>query len=399
VRFHHHLAIPGGQGASFGPQDLRRQYNAQPLLDLGYVGQDQKTVVLSTALPPGTEVNPLDVQYFYKNISDVKAPLVINTMFNPQRDYDRQRGGASEFELDVEMHSVGVPGATSITLEVSPASEVFTAGADDIVNHMADATAVSVSLGLCEEGEQQNDTATGTNEIATMHQSVIQGTMEGQSWSAASGDNGANDCGNNTASVDFPSSIPEMIAAGGVMPTASNPFNKNGAILSYTDETAWGGGFGAGGGGISVLFPLPAYQTALSSLGSMRLSPDIALIAGGVGVVTDSSGIPGQLDPVLGTSVASPLSAGFFALIASYQGCRLGDPHAALYQMGLIQADGGTAVFHDITTGNISQGSVMGARGGAGVRHGHRLGRVRRAGDGAELAGLPAAASARRRRR
>jgi hypothetical protein len=366
VRLKHHMNIPGYPTPSFGPQDLRRQYNAQTLHNMGYVGQNLKTVVLSTALPPGTEVNPLDIQYFYTNISDVKAPLVINTIFNPSRDYDRQRGGASEFELDLEMHSVGVPGAAQITLEVSPASQVFTIGANDIVNNFPDAAAVSVSLGLCEAGERQNDIATGTNEINIMHQAVTQGTMEGQTWSAASGDNGANDCGDGSLSVDFPSTIPEMIAAGGTQPSSSNPFNANGAILMWTDETTWNQFGGATGGGVSSVFAIPDYQLPLMNLSTSRMTPDIALIAGGPGVVTDSSGLPGQLDPVLGTSVASPLSAGFFALIASYQGCRLGDPHAALYQMGLIQADGGTPVFHDITTGNNSVGGVTGPSAGPG---------------------------------
>ena len=341
-------------------------YNSQPLLDQGVVGNGLRTVVLSTALPPGTEVNPLDVQYFYQNVSDVKAPLHINTIFNPMNDFDRQRGGATEFELDVEMHSVGVPGASQIVLEVSPASEVFTTGANDIANNFADAAAVSISLGICEKDEQLNDTQLHIDEISMLRQTVIQGTMEGQTWSAASGDNGANDCGNNTLSVDFPAVIPEMIAAGGVMPASSNPWDSNAAIPTWVPETTWGGNFGAGGGGLSTIFPLPSYQVPLMGLGTMRMIPDIALIAGGPGVWTDSSGQPGQLDPVLGTSVASPLSAGFFALIASYQGCRLGDPHAALYQMGLNQADGGTAVFHDITTGNINQGSVMGPAAAVG---------------------------------
>ncbi len=356
----------GGNLVTFGPQDLRAQYNSKPLLDQGYVGQGQKTVVLSTALPSGTGVNPLDVQYFYQNLSDAKAPLIINTLPNPQNDTDRERDGASEFELDVEMHSVGVPGATSITLEVSPASEVFTTGAMDIANNMDDATAVSISLGLCEKGEVQNDTQLGLNEIPTLRAAVIQGTMEGQTWSAATGDNGANDCGDNTLSVDFPSTIPEMVAAGGTQATPA--WNSNHAITSYSAETAWNAGtnFGAAGGGVSTLYDRPDYQLALGMPGTMRLTPDISLVAGNPAVATDSDGAPADLSPVEGTSVASPLSAGFYALIASRQGCRLGDPHAALYALGLAQLDGGPVVFHDITTGNLNQGTVIGPVASAG---------------------------------
>ncbi len=69
---------------------------------------------------------------------------------------------------------------------------------------------------------------------------------------------------------------------------------------------------------------------------------------------------------MLGTSVASPLSAGMFALIASRLGCRLGDVHAALYALGAAQQTGGAAVFHDITSGNLSYDNVTGPSAAAG---------------------------------
>lgn len=368
IRFSHHLQMPGNMPASFGPQDLRRFYGLQPLLDQGYVGQGQKTVVLSTALPPGKGVSTMAVNYFFQSISDATAPFLQRVLPNPANDFDNQSGGNLEFELDLMMQSVGAPGADSITLEVPPASQVFTLGANDIVNNLSTATSVSISLGLCEQGEQQNDLQTGQNEIGALRNAVIQGTTEGQTWSAASGDNGANDCRNGTTvAVDFPSSIPEMVAAGGsALPTPT--WDSSLAVAAYQQEVTWNDGAqgGAAGGGRSVLFPIPAYQTALALGGTGRSVPDISLMSGRPGVAVASALPPGQLGPVEGTSVASPLSAGFFALIASRVGCRLGDVHSALYALGIAQRDGGSAVFHDITSGNLTVGSVVGPSAGPG---------------------------------
>jgi hypothetical protein len=365
VRTRHHLDI-GNNTRSLGPQDLRRFYGIQPLLDQGFVGQGQRTVVLSTALPPGSDVNPADVQYFYRSIADVSTPFRTHVAPNPQQDFDTQPGGASEFELDVEMHAVSLPGAESITLEVSPASEVFTTGANDIANNLSTATAVSISLGICEAGQLQNDMQLGTNEFQALRNAVIQGTMEGQTWSAATGDNGANDCRNGSLSVDFPSDIPEMIGAGGSM-ISTPAWNGSGALLAYGQETTWNGGNngGAAGGGLSIVFQRPSYQDGLGFPDAGRVIPDIALIAGVPGVAVDST-TPGQLEPVQGTSVSSPLSAGMFALLASKVGCRQGDIHSILYALGNAQADGGAVVFHDITTGNLTNGGVTGPSAKAG---------------------------------
>ncbi len=366
VRYQRRIAMGGNSSPALGPQDLRRFYGLQPLLDQGYVGQGQKLVVLSTATPPGNGADPVVINYFLRNISNVQTPFVVRNLPNPQNDFDPQSGAGLEFDLDVEMQSVGVPDADSITLLVAPASEVFTTGANDIANNLPDTTSVSISLGLCEKGAKSNDQITGLDEIGALRQAVIQGVTEGQTWSAASGDTGADDCRDKSGpAVDFPSSIPEMVAAGGSMISAP-AWNSSSALTAYQQEVTWNGAQGgAGGGGISILFPVPAYQAGLTLGGQGRSVPDLALISGPPAVAVDDQ-VSGQLDPVQGTSVASPLSAGFFALIASRVGCRLGDVHATLYALGLAQQDGGAQVFHDITSGNLTLNGITGPSAGPG---------------------------------
>jgi MYXO-CTERM domain-containing protein len=365
-RFHHRMWDSYGD-TSLGPQDLRAQYDVWPVLDAGFYGQGQDLIVLSEAEAPGKEVQAADIAYFYLNVSDADVTFSENVLANPDGDYDIEDDGRLEFELDSEMQSVGSPGAKSIMLEVAPASEVFSVGVQDIVNNYPNATAISISLGLCES----DVTAFGDQGVTAMRQGVMQGVAEGQTWSAASGDNGADDCEVNQApaTVDFPCVIPEIVAMGGsqIDPVT---FDQNIALNSTQTEEVWndfelfGPGGGAGGGGISTLFKAPAYQSSFGLTG--RSVPDLSLIAGSPSTIAVTNR-PGWFGPIDGTSVASPLSAGFFGLIASGVGCRLGDPHTVLYNMGAGQVDGGGAVvFNDIVSGDNSADGVTGFAAAAG---------------------------------
>ncbi len=156
----------------------------------------------------------------------------------------------------------GRPGPRASRLVVPPASEVFTpTGVNHIVNVIPTATAVSVSLGICEPAVQAEEAGLP----ATFQQLLKQGLAEGQTWSAASGDEGSDACQNGqTRSVDFPASIPEMVAMGGTQVSSPN-WDSSDALTVYQTETAWNGGQGggAGGGGTSSLFLVPSYQLGL----------------------------------------------------------------------------------------------------------------------------------------
>jgi MYXO-CTERM domain-containing protein len=361
-RWHHN--IKSGSANTFGPQDLRRFYDADTLLNAGWVAQGQKSVVLSTQTAANDPLAKDSMEYYLRNISDVRTPFIIDVMPGAQNDPDPQPGASVEFALDVEMQSVGNVNGTAIVLLVSPASTVFSIGANGVVNRHPDATTVSISLGTCEPNLSQQPGI-----ASALQNAVIQGTMEGQTWFAASGDNGAKDCvfsqGQTMPAVDFPSDVPEMMAAGG---SEVKPFNvdANGAVAGYQQEIVWNDGNqgGAAGGGLSAVFALPAYQLGLVPDGG-RSVPDIAMIAGLPGVAVLDTSPPGSFESpaVEGTSVASPLSAGLFALIASRVGCRLGDVHSALYAIG-VAADAGA--FHDITSGNLTFSGITGPSAGPG---------------------------------
>jgi subtilase family serine protease len=124
---------------------------------------------------------------------------------------------------------------------------------------------------------------------------------KGISVFVATGDNGSNDgVGGTRAYVDFPSSSPNAIACGGTaLICPNNTYDSN------TRETAWS----SGGGGVSVMFSKPSYQSSVNASG--RATPDISANADpstGVAYIVN-----GSWYVFGGTSVAAPTIAAYFA--------------------------------------------------------------------------------------
>ncbi len=124
VRFHHYIQTGAGQPA-FGADDLRAFYNMASLVTSNGAA-DVQTVVIGTQEQSGPPAAS-DVSYYYQNVSSASAKYNPISLPNPNGDYDQQ-GANQEYELDVEMQSVGAPKATNINLVLSPASEVFATG-------------------------------------------------------------------------------------------------------------------------------------------------------------------------------------------------------------------------------------------------------------------------------
>lgn len=146
---------------------------------------------------------------------------------------------------------------------------------------------------------------------------------------AASGDYGS---GDNVplpgVYVNFPSSSPNVTAVGG-----TSLICPNSVYDSSTVETAWTNG----GGGISAKFLKPSYQQNINSIG--RSTPDIASCSDpATGIVFR---INNQYYIIGGTSVASPLIAGFLAAI-NYK--KFINP--------ILYTISNTPSFHDITSGS-----------------------------------------------
>ena len=171
-------------------------------------------------------------------------------------------GPGGEAELDIENISALAPASTIDVFE-APNS---TWGALDTYAAIANAdnaSVVSTSWGICETDLQTG--APGTQEAESLI--FEQTAAQGQTVFAASGDDGSDDCANQAAapsapdlSVDDPSSQPDVTSVGGTT------FVNTGEPPS---EIVWNDGRagGAGGGGISETWAMPAWQRASGAPG------------------------------------------------------------------------------------------------------------------------------------
>ena len=164
---------------------------------------------------------------------------------------------------------------------------------------------------------------------------------QGQSMLQASGDSGAYETG-----VTTPADDPNLTVVGGTnLATA-------GAGGPWQSETAWSGS----GGGVSRVYPIPAYQQGLTmsangGSATMRNLPDVALTADIQMFLIQNNG---AAVVVGGTSAAAPLWAGFIALVNQQAAVgakpRLGFLNPLLYALG--KGSRYSADFNDIRSGN-----------------------------------------------
>ena len=168
-----------------------------------------------------------------------------------------------------------------------------------------------------------------------------QARAQGQAILVASGDRGPSDCA--CGGFGLLASSPLVTAVGGTMPAPV--LDANGTATGYGTESVWNDGAGASSGGGRTTFPRPLYQRGV---GRRRTIPDVAFPASSVYPII----LRGQRLLVGGTSAAAPAWAGVVARVAQLRGRRVGFLNPALYRLGRVQQRGGTAVFHDVVTGN-----------------------------------------------
>ena len=304
---------------------------------------------------------------------------------------------ALEVSLDVQWAHAIAPQA-NIVLVTTPTAEILgvqgfpqmmSALQYVIDNHLADV--VSMSLGAA-EGTFHN----GTAALEQMRDVLLSAQANHVTVLASTGDNGTanfykepvkNPAEIPYPSVNWPASDPLVTAVGGTY-LCTDPANVNSRTVDSVDPPAkcraFPGvaevGWTFAGGGYSILFPRPAFQSTLpagssfvgSSAGApppnfnMRGIPDVAYQASaGTGILvystvpfTSTSGPGcGGASPcsigwyvVGGTSIGAPQWAGLVALADQVAGGRLGHINPALYAIGADPSKYANDFF-DITTG------------------------------------------------
>ncbi|MEM0140413.1 MAG: protease pro-enzyme activation domain-containing protein, partial [Thermoplasmatales archaeon] len=341
--------------SAFPATYLQSVYNETGLYSMGSMGQNATIGILDFY---GNPYIKGELQY-YDQLLGLPAPPSFKIV--PIGPYDPNMGIVTgwdeEISLDVEMSHTMAPMA-NITLYIANGNIPLGSVIAYIVQQDAVNT-LSQSFSIPESTISNLPQADFVGNIVQSDIYYEMGALEGITFSASTGDAGGSGySAGPLGTPGFPSTSPFVAALGGTE-TYIN-YAANGSFLSAM-QTAWSNygfvpynvNYGGGTGGVSVMEPLPFYQSQLatkipSSFPNGRLVPDVSLNAGifpGVYVVigqnvTSLSG---------GTSESSPLFAGMMAVAVSSLHHSLGLVNPELYQLGLSSLS--SKVFYPITFG------------------------------------------------
>jgi len=351
-----HYTISNNTTHYLAPDDLAVIYDIMPLYNKGTDGTGQKIAIVGQS---DLEPNFADIRAFRNKFHlPVADPQVVLYGSDPGLN-----GSVSEADFDLEWSGAIARNATLIFVTSANVDISSIYAVDQNV-----APVISRSYGVCEQEKFY---------LADLFQSVVQqANSQGITYIASSGDAGPSNCAGwfnaplatDGLGANFPASIPEITAVGGTefnegSGTYWNPMNSESgsSAISYIPEMAWndtvaGGTIQATGGGPSILYAKPPWQTGPGvPADNVRDTPDVAMPASaihdGYWACTGGGCSPG----FGGTSFAAPVLAGIVALLnqsLASKGAQsqsgLGNINPDVYRI----ANASKNVFHDITVGN-----------------------------------------------
>ena len=251
-----------------------------------------------------------------------------------------------EVELDIEVVGGVAPGAVQVVYFAPNTDQGFIDAVSQAVHATPAPVAVSISWG-------QSEDQWSAQSMTAMDEAFADAAALGATVTVAAGDNGSSDDPSTQSGVhaDFPASSPNALACGGTK------LIGNTSSFAITSEVVWNelaSNEGAGGGGISDVFPLPSYQANAgvpTSAGGGKAGRGVPDVAGNADPVTGYLVVvDGKQEPIGGTSAVAPLWAGLIARLAQATGKRFGLLQTILY----AGAAAGAAApgFNDVTQGN-----------------------------------------------
>lgn len=367
---------------ALSPGDYATIYDINPVYKASINGAGQTIAIVGRS-----DVDPVDIQDFTALFG---APAINLNIINNGPDPGMVAGDDLEQTLDVTWSGAVAPGAT-IDLVVS-ASTATTDGVLLSMAYIVDndlSQIMSTSYSSCELFEGQ----AYASYIEVLQE---QAAAEGISSFVSAGDSGGAGCDDpdtETAAelgfaVNGVASTPFNVAVGGTefMDQANpsqywGPNGPNGAsALSYIPEMVWnesspGTSIEAGGGGASIYYLKPYWQTGNGvPQDGARDIPDVSLTASlhdGYIICLRSLGgdcSQGYFFLVGGTSASSPSFAGIMALINQKTNTSWGNPNPNIY--ALANGSNYNTIFHDTTVGNnkvpAADGNMIGYNAGTG---------------------------------
>jgi subtilase family serine protease len=321
---------------------------------------------------------PGDIASFEDEVNFSTSTIVTNILIDAFDGDDTNMDYAIEVTSDIEMAISMAPGLSSVLvyegptpMDVAPIETNYvqpattTAQINDVLNRMAtDDKANQLSCSY----EMDIDLST----IQIFQQFAAQG----QSFFTGSGDFGA-----YPGAIDEPADDPYVTVVGGTTMTMNTeggswssevvwltPASDDGDLLGLPDTPEY-----ASGGGVSLAYASPSWQQGISMSGNqgsttMRNIPDVAAVANNINIVWGNDpyyagNIYVELNDLLGagddyteggTSLATPLWAGFMALVNQKAAANgqppVGFANPALY--AIAKSTNYQSCFHDVISGN-----------------------------------------------
>jgi subtilase family serine protease len=330
---------PAGVAAGgFTPNQYLTAYHFDPLRNAGERGQGERVALIEV---DGFRYS--DITTFARCFG-LSVPPVHG--FGVGVRHPLRPGGEST--LDLEVLDAAAPGLKGIDVYEanSTAAATLEAMTAPLQNRGFKPQVISASLGLC---EPEVVAAVGLSGIETTEAALEMAAASGITFLASSGDQGSADCSSfagapvDRLAVNYPSSSPWVTGVGGTN-LALGSANQIVSQLVWNDTTIAPGA--AGGGGTSGLFRRPFYQRGTVGR-DRRFLPDVAMlsdIAPGYSVFCTAPGDcighgnSNPWVPVGGTSAATPLLAGGFALVdqalRKHGHEQLGFVNPMLYELG-----------------------------------------------------------------
>jgi MYXO-CTERM domain-containing protein len=370
-----------GNATAFAPPDWANVYDATALYTTGIGGKQIDGTGVGIAVVGVAQIAQSDIDAWRSTFNLGGGTLTMTLVPNTGASLAGKNGTGFEAVLDVEWAGGIAPGA-AINLVYVGANDrnVDDATYYAIENNLA--PVLSESWGSCEEYYAAAGLGPAQQNLVDIYGSAA--NVLGITYVAAAGDAGAATCTQGGGSsaigglyVSVPAAYPGVTAVGGTQFPAS-ALSGSPYFTGYsTQETVWNqSGAGAGGGGVSVIFDRPSYQSGVPAcpiVGSLpvagitaatqRQVPDVAFTSAGPGATVplfvectfnaafgDCSATGGspKFNAGAGTSFATPAFAGVVALMNQAAGGRLGNVNPLLYELSATTP----AAFHDITTGN-----------------------------------------------
>jgi Pro-kumamolisin, activation domain/Bacterial Ig-like domain (group 3) len=383
---------------ALAPADYWKIYNVSPLFSatppINGLGRTIAVVGRSDLFNEGG--TPAEDVYDFESVFNVPFEQIFPIVDGADPG-DLGGGEEAEATLDVTWSASLAQGAT-VDFLVSAITNT-TDGADlselyIVDNNLADV--MTESFGVC-EADYTSTAAQGYETLAE------QAAAQGMTYLVASGDSGAEGCADpgveTTASgpisVSLLAATPFNVAVGGT------EFNENGqdskywsstnntntleSALSYIPEDVWNesctaaacgsdAGIFAGGGGASMFFPKPTWQSGVAGIPNdgHRDLPDVSLTAASHdpyllclegSCIPDSQGLI-SFAAVAGTSASTPSFAGIMALVDQKMNGRQGQADYVLYKLAAAEKlsscnasststlPASTCIFNDVTIGN-----------------------------------------------